>query len=248
MATLASVIQRGTLASRPAATAVAAGTLYFDTTNSIMYRSTGAAWESVEAAGGFTNPMTTQGDVITGGASGAAGRLAIGTAGKVLTVNSGATAPEWATAAGGGSFVGCSAVRTTDQTGIVSGAPTAISFTGTDEFDTDAFHDPSTNASRITIPSGKGGKYVFSSSIIWDTDGTGLRRIQLRKNGATILWTAILPAIGASNYTYNAIASGPIDMAATDYMEVIVLQSSGANRTVSGSVITCRFGCQFLGT
>lgn len=52
MATLASVIQRGTLAARPAATAVAAGVLYFDTTNSIMYRSTGAAWESVEGGGG----------------------------------------------------------------------------------------------------------------------------------------------------------------------------------------------------
>ena len=53
----------------------------------------------------MSNPMTTQGDVVTGGASGAAGRLAIGTAGQVLTVNSGATAPEWAAAAGGGSGI-----------------------------------------------------------------------------------------------------------------------------------------------
>ena len=49
----------------------------------------------------MSNPMTTPGDIVTGGASGAAGRLAIGTAGQVLTVNSGATAPEWAAAAGG---------------------------------------------------------------------------------------------------------------------------------------------------
>ena len=42
------------------------------------------------------NPMTTAGDIIYGGASGAPTRLAKGTAGQVLTMNSGATAPEWA--------------------------------------------------------------------------------------------------------------------------------------------------------
>jgi len=54
------------------------------------------------AGGGMTNPMTTQGDVIYGGTSGAPTRLAKGTAGQVWTMNAAATAPEWATAAGGG--------------------------------------------------------------------------------------------------------------------------------------------------
>jgi hypothetical protein len=49
----------------------------------------------------MNNPMTTAGDAIYGGASGAPTRLAIGTAGQVLTVNAGATAPEWATGGGG---------------------------------------------------------------------------------------------------------------------------------------------------
>lgn len=52
--------------------------------------------------GGFANPMTTAGDIIVGGTGGAAGRLGIGTAGQVLTVNSGATVPEWKAASGGG--------------------------------------------------------------------------------------------------------------------------------------------------
>lgn len=51
---------------------------------------------------GMTNPMTTAGDIIYGGSSGAATRLAKGTAGQVLTMNSGATAPEWQTPSGGG--------------------------------------------------------------------------------------------------------------------------------------------------
>jgi hypothetical protein len=50
MATLASVILRGTFAARPAAGT--AGRLYYDTTNSVMYRDSGSAWESVEGEGG----------------------------------------------------------------------------------------------------------------------------------------------------------------------------------------------------
>lgn len=52
------------------------------------------------ATGGFSNPMTTAGDLILGGASGGAGRLGVGTNGQVLTVVSGA--PAWAAAGGGG--------------------------------------------------------------------------------------------------------------------------------------------------
>lgn len=51
--------------------------------------------------GGMTNPMTTAGDIIIGGASGTPARLAIGTNAYVLTVVAGA--PAWA-AAGGGSL------------------------------------------------------------------------------------------------------------------------------------------------
>lgn len=49
----------------------------------------------------MSNPMTTAGDIIYGGASGAPSRLGIGTAGQVLKVNSGATAVEWDDEAGG---------------------------------------------------------------------------------------------------------------------------------------------------
>jgi len=46
--------------------------------------------------------VTTAGDVIYATGSSAVTRLGIGTAGQVLKVNSGATAPEWATATSGG--------------------------------------------------------------------------------------------------------------------------------------------------
>lgn len=49
------------------------------------------------------NPETTAGDIAyRASTANAKSRLAIGTAGQVLTVNSGATAPEWATPSAGG--------------------------------------------------------------------------------------------------------------------------------------------------
>jgi hypothetical protein len=48
------------------------------------------------------NPGTTAGDIDYYTSSTAKARVAIGTAGQVLQVNSGATAPEWAAFAGGG--------------------------------------------------------------------------------------------------------------------------------------------------
>lgn len=49
----------------------------------------------------FTNPMEAAGDMIAGGQSGAAVRLAVGTDGYVLTVVAGA--PAWAAASSGSS-------------------------------------------------------------------------------------------------------------------------------------------------
>lgn len=48
---------------------------------------------------GLENPMTTAGDMIVGGTSGTPERIGKGTAGQVLTMNAGGTAPEWASTA-----------------------------------------------------------------------------------------------------------------------------------------------------
>jgi trimeric autotransporter adhesin len=66
------------------------------------------------------SPLTTAGDTLYGGTSGAGTRLAIGTAGQVLTVNGGATAPTWTTPTTG-------TVTSVGGTGTVSG----ISLSGT---------------------------------------------------------------------------------------------------------------------
>jgi len=49
-----------------------------------------------------TDLITSAGDILYGTAADTVARLGIGTAGQVLTVNGGATAPQWATASAGG--------------------------------------------------------------------------------------------------------------------------------------------------
>lgn len=67
---------------------------------------------------GFANPMTTAGDLIDGGTSGAAQRLAIGTSGQLLSVVSGA--PAWVLPAASVSFSPSNPTGTPSQSALVS--------------------------------------------------------------------------------------------------------------------------------
>lgn len=73
------------------------GNLYFTSTSASIF------FDIVQSSG-MTNPMTTTGDTIYSSSGSTPARLGIGTAGQVLKVNSGATAPEWANASAGGGW------------------------------------------------------------------------------------------------------------------------------------------------
>jgi len=65
---------------------------------------TAGTWNGTAIAdeyGGTGQTTYTQGDILYASASNTLSKLAKGTAGKILTMNSGATAPEWASAASG---------------------------------------------------------------------------------------------------------------------------------------------------
>jgi len=103
---------------------------------------------TIQTTAGIANPMTTVGDVITGGASGVAGRLAIGTTGQVLTVTAGA--PAWATAAVAGITLATEQATTAGTSIDFTGIPT-----GTKRI-TVMFNGVSTNGtSNIIIQIGK---------------------------------------------------------------------------------------------
>lgn len=89
--------------SVPTATSSALGLVKPDGTT-ITIDGTGKI--SAAAGGPLTNPMTTEGDIIYGGASGAPTRLPAGAAGQVLQTNGTSAAPSWVTGGGGGGFSG----------------------------------------------------------------------------------------------------------------------------------------------
>ena len=99
--TLNGVLLTGDHASRPAASAVAKGTLYRCTTHSLVYQSDGSSWSTwASLAGtGLSDPMTTRGDIIIRNASNVTARLGRGSANQVLT--SDGTDVAWAAASGG---------------------------------------------------------------------------------------------------------------------------------------------------
>lgn len=100
-----------------------------------------------DLGGGLSNPMTTAGDVIVGGASGTPERLAVGTEGYVLTVVSGT--PAWVASAGGASWP---AVTASASTSIVLGLTDAGDYLRT------------TAASAVSI------EVPPQSSVSWATD------------------------------------------------------------------------------
>ena len=168
------------------------------------------------AAGGLTNPMTTAGDSIYGGASGAPTRLGIGTAGQVLTVNAGATAPQWSTY---GLTSGTTGVASGTSGGLLYDSSNTLACTAnlliTDSTETIA----GTGTTSLALSSSNGSKLSYNSTN-YLTVGNGSTSLSgyfaLNTNDfgpAGIAFTRTLGAtfallsVAAQNYYFQAASS-----------------------------------------
>jgi hypothetical protein len=193
---------------------------------------------TVTVTNSMATAITTAGDLIKGTGSGTFDRLGIGSTGQVLTVAAGA--PSWATPASGtASFVGCSLTKTANQS---TSNVTLTTVTWDSElFDTSGFHDNSTNNSRITIPSGKAGKYLFIATINWNNSASGYREGRFTQNGTAKTYFNF-----AATPTGEAATVGHmiLDCAVGDYVEIKVEQSTGGSLDMKPYSV---FQCQYLG-
>jgi hypothetical protein len=197
----------------------------------------------------ITNSMATaidaKGDLVVGTGSDTFSRLAVGTNGYTLVADSAETTGlKWQAPAASGA-VGCVLYKSADQS-INNGTWTSLTF-NTEEYDTDSFHDNSTNTSRITIPSGKGGKYLFVATVVFnDSSTTGNRSVSFYKNGTEI---GQLDGRAPTNSGLYCIAtvSQMVSAVATDYFEVYAYQSGGSSMNVIGASKYTRFQVSYLG-
>jgi hypothetical protein len=218
-------IQDGTTAQK--------GAVQLENSTSSTSTTTAAVPASVKSAYDLANGaipkslIDAAGDLIVGTAADTAGRLAMGTANQVLRVNSGGTALEFATPAGGGGKVlqVVSATTTTEVTSSSSTfADTGLSATIT----------PTLNTSKILV-------LVSQNGCFKDSSNTALIMKLLR--GATSL--GFLAGLAGYNGTsaalgFNSVTASYLDSPATT--SATTYKTTFASQNNSG-----RAGVQVLG-
>jgi hypothetical protein len=116
---------------------------------------------------------------------------------------------------------------------IANATGTAVAL-NSERVDTDGFHDSSTNNTRLTVPSGLAGKYQITAHIAWGAGSVGVRQLQLRLNGTTIIADNTISPPGAFAFSVPPVTT-MYTLAVGDYVEIVVTQSSGGALDVISS-------------
>ena len=116
-------------------------------------------------------------------------------------------------------FSGVSVYRTTDQLNFTSGADTAIAWDA-EKYDTDTYHDNSTNPSRLTVPAD--GKYLLTVHLGWmnATSGDTVYSSWKVDGGSAV---RMLRDDSMSGGNFSANTSVVIDLSSGSYVEVFGL-------------------------
>lgn len=145
----------------------------------------------------------------------------------------------------------CRAVRASTNFSVGNNTYTAVEFDGTNTYDTDSIHDPSSNNTRLVIPSITGvttGLWTIKACGYTDAS-SGRVDVQFRKNAAgnpasgTGLW---FDSKNGSSIPAFEIAGDAV-LAATDYVEVFVRTSAGTFNVVYDAQLSPVFSIAFLG-
>jgi hypothetical protein len=191
---------------------------------------TGAAWVSLDDPNAIQNSIVdAKGDIISATADNTPARLALGTNGQVLTVDTTtATGLKYATPASGATLVGCAISNYYVTVASTSGVTFLMPYANADNWDTNSFHNPASNNTRVTIPTGYGGKYLVNS-FVWNETFSAYLISNVYVNGSTINGTfkgistqSILARIDTQ---VPANWSMILDLTAGDYIEQAVFVS-----------------------
>jgi hypothetical protein len=117
-----------------------------------------------------------------------------------------------------------------------------------ENFDTDSFHDNSTNNTRMTIPAGKGGKYQVNVKVAYDNASitVGYIHFFLRLNGSGTYAIATGSQLnmttpgGATSSNNNTIlaSSQVLNFTAGDYFEILSRTDGGSGTLTASTLVS----------
>lgn len=178
---------------------------------------------------GFKAPATLAGNVVY------TLPTADGSSGQVLSTNASGVL-SWATA-GSAAFSGCFAYASSGQS--ITSSLTAVTF-NSESYDTDSYHDTSSNTSRMTVPST--GYYRVIGLVT--TDGNAAARAQLRVDGTTTI-SAVAVGNAAANYQNGALIARDVYLTSGQYVEL--MGAFGTTQTTVSGVSGASLSIQKLG-
>lgn len=226
---------------------------YLKDTNALEYYD-GAAWvgapvgdiTAVTAGKGLTGggssgdvtvslATTAKGDLVAGSGATTAAVLTVGANNTVLTADSTtATGLKWATPASGSTYVGASVRNSTNQS--ISNTTETLLTWDTERFDTDNIHSTTTNTGRMTVPTGKAGKWLVSGQISHPNYGSTLgMEIYVYVNGS-YFQTGVAQFSDFQNTGGRwvfASMSQIFNLSAGDYLELYGWQNSGGTANIN---------------
>lgn len=146
-----------------------------------------------------------------------------------------------------GAYVGAGC-RAYHQSGVsISDVTETVLALDAERYDTDGYHSTVTNNSRLTVPSGKGGKYVITASAAWaSSSDTGWFKIEILLNGTDII---AVHTQYQDSVTARSNVSTVYELVVTDYIEMRVYQNTGGSIVLSASqYYSPELAMQFLGS
>lgn len=123
---------------------------------------------------------------------------------------------------------------------ITTATLTALTF-DSERYDKGAgSHSTSVNTGRLTVPTSCGGVYMIFGHVSFASNNTGSRIIAIRLNGATYIARVYAPATQSADTEMSI--STCYNLAAADYVELVVYQNSGGNLNAQ---VVANYACEF---
>ena len=113
---------------------------------------------------------------------------------------------------------------------IPTGAFTSLTL-NSERFDATGMHRTDIDTSRITIATA--GIYLVTGDVTW-LNAPGGRELNVRKNGTTIVARAVQAADPGANTSDQSLTT-LVQLAAGDYVELVVRQNAGAPVTIAAA-------------